>query len=262
MKAVLTAVAFVIFLLSAGSSAKALAQATPAPGVEAALTNADVARLCKLDLGDEVVIAKINQAQAVDFKLDTDSLVNLKEQGVGKEVIAAMLRRTSPPPQRLEPSTIPEIPGSPKVADSQADVRLRTKSGDIELKLRIGRRVSIDIAVNTLHYFEYPYAAAETRITEPRPILLVRLDDTPKASFAFIVKPKPDKKEDTRSVKVGKAGMLKSGSWFIPDENWTVSYDATKEEPGLWRIIPKADLKPGEYGLFVGGELYAFGVDK
>ena len=34
-------------------------------------------------------------------------------------------------------------------------------------------------------------------------------------------------------------------------------------QPGLWRLDPKSDLKPGEYGVWgPGSELYDFGVDK
>lgn len=63
---------------------------------EAPLTNADVVKLMKLDLGDEIVIAKINQAKAVNFELSTDGLIQLKRDGVSKEVISAMLKMTTP----------------------------------------------------------------------------------------------------------------------------------------------------------------------
>ncbi len=79
----------------AEAPAAGVAAPVAAPAAEAPLTNAAVVKLCKLDLGDEVVIAKINQAKVVDFKLDTDSLVTLKREGASKDVIAAMLKRTA-----------------------------------------------------------------------------------------------------------------------------------------------------------------------
>jgi hypothetical protein len=253
---------FAVTLLLCSWPTAAIGQATPATSplsTETALTNSDVVKLCKLDLGDAVVIAKINQTKAVDFKLDTDDLAKLKEQGVSKDVIAAMLRRTTSPAQQL--LAMPLASPGPQAAYNQDNVRLGTQSGDVALKMRVGRRSSTDIVVNTLHYFVYPESMADVRTRERRPTLLVRLDDTPKASLAFVVRPEPNKKEDERRVKVGKAGMLKSGSWFIPDGDWTVPYDAAQESPGLWRFTLKEDLKPGEYGLFCKGELYAFGVD-
>ena len=95
-----------IGLPAIGQQAPASATSSPQPTAtqEAALTNADVVKLCKLDLGDEVVIAKINQAKAVDFKLDTDSLVALKQESVSKGVITAMLNRTSAPPANSGPA--------------------------------------------------------------------------------------------------------------------------------------------------------------
>lgn len=52
----------------------------------------------------------------------------------------------------------------------------------------------------------------------------------------------------------------------------TAECDVQEVEPGVWQMTPKADLKPGEYGLlfrggFLGtlaatqGELFDFGVD-
>jgi hypothetical protein len=81
----------------ARGEAPAAGVAAPAagPAAEAPLTNADVVKLCKLDLGDEVVIAKIDEARVVDFKLDTDGLVALKQDGLSKDVITAMLKRAA-----------------------------------------------------------------------------------------------------------------------------------------------------------------------
>jgi hypothetical protein len=52
-----------------------------------------------------------------------------------------------------------------------------------------------------------------------------------------------------------------------PDDDSMVKCDITEQKPGLWRFTPVKDLKPGEYGIYIGkGEqtasLYDFGVDK
>lgn len=69
--------------------------AVPTARAEAPLTNEDVVKLVGLDLGDDVVIAKIRQVSAVNFHLDTDDLSKLKKAGVDGKVIAAMLDRSS-----------------------------------------------------------------------------------------------------------------------------------------------------------------------
>lgn len=60
------------------------------------MTNEDIITLCKYDLGDEVVISKIEQASAVEFQLDVDDIIELKDKGVSQKVIAAMLKKTAP----------------------------------------------------------------------------------------------------------------------------------------------------------------------
>jgi hypothetical protein len=74
----------------AGSSA-----AAKTPG---ALTNNDVVTLTKAGLGEQIVLSKIAQAQAVDFDTSVDALVNLQKAGVSKAAIDAMIKRSSAVP--------------------------------------------------------------------------------------------------------------------------------------------------------------------
>ena len=71
------------------------AQGAPPPGGqgEKALTNADVVAMVKADLGDDLVVAKIQQAPREALDVSSDALVKLKKQGVSKAVLDAMLRR-------------------------------------------------------------------------------------------------------------------------------------------------------------------------
>src|SRR5262245_12440293 len=111
------------------------------------LTNQDVVKLASLGLGDEVVIAKVNQAKAVDFKLDTDSLVALKQSGVSPAVIEAMLKRASPstPSPAYQPP--PMVGTAAQMAMPQADVRLKTSSDELPLKLITGQMSSTGFIV-------------------------------------------------------------------------------------------------------------------
>lgn len=72
-------------------------RATPGqqPPKEKALTNDDVVALVKLDLGDDLVIAKIQQAPVEALDVSTEAIVKLRQQGVSKAVIDAMLKRAS-----------------------------------------------------------------------------------------------------------------------------------------------------------------------
>jgi len=60
---------------------------------EKPLTNEDVVAMVKADLGDEVVLSKIDQAPREALDVSTDALVKLRKQGVSKAVLDAMVRR-------------------------------------------------------------------------------------------------------------------------------------------------------------------------
>ena len=229
---------------------------------ELALTNADVVRLMKLGLGDDVVIAKIHQAAAVNFDLSPDGLAKLKSNGVSKEAITAMLKRATPPseqPQRVFLAA--PNPGSPG-----PEVLLRSKDRDIELVGRQGVMSATIAFVAILRFCNYPGAASKILITDPRPVIVARLEGDPRdrqeRSLAFLVKLDPDRRGDKRSLKIGQLGArIGFGS---PDTDWTLPFDAEPDSPGLWRIIPKADLPPGEYGFYLSaiGRLYDFAVGR
>ena len=63
---------------------------------EMALTNDDVVTMLEADLGDDLVIAKIQQAPQEALNVSPEALVRLKKQGVPKAVLDAMLKRASP----------------------------------------------------------------------------------------------------------------------------------------------------------------------
>ena len=269
-----TKLAFVLSLLAATTYWPATCQepappvrdpvAQAEPGVmphpvaqsEPPLTNADLVKLHKLGLGDEVLIAKINQAPAVDFKLDTGALAELKGPGLGQEVIVTMLKRATPPARD-------SFPAPPVEAVEPPPVKLMTTDGDFELYSLDGSPSSTYAWATVLLFLDYPGSRAEVRITDPLPKLLVRCRSNPVSRF-FLVKADPDWRKRTRSVKVGRAGAYSYSRVDVPDSDWTIPFKAKEEMPFLWRLTPEMELKPGEYGLFVAesGELFDFGVDK
>jgi hypothetical protein len=58
-----------------------------------ALTNEDVIKLVKAELGDKVIINKIRSSPGDKLDTSTDALIKLKKAGVSKDVIAAMIER-------------------------------------------------------------------------------------------------------------------------------------------------------------------------
>ena len=62
---------------------------------EKALSNADVLTLVKVGLGEQLIVAKILEAPAVDFDLSTDGIVALKTANTSNPVIEAMMKRAA-----------------------------------------------------------------------------------------------------------------------------------------------------------------------
>jgi len=252
-----------LFLLSGGARAEqgtppmaTAQQSTQAQGQEAPLTNADVVKLCKLDLGDEVVIAKINQAKAVNFNLDTDGLIKLKEQEVSKDVIAAMLKRATP-------SSVTKATASGS-GPGQFSVGLEVGGAEVALTKIMGQSSGNAMG---LMYVDFPGASAKVRLQDRSPVVLVHSDSDP-SSQIFVGKLDSSKRKATRSLKIGHGGWFASKGDNVPDPDWTVKFETSESSPGLWRLKLLKPLAPGEYGVYVAspslvstGELYDFGVD-
>jgi hypothetical protein len=223
---------------------------------EAPLGNADVVTLNKLELGDEVVIAKINQAPKVNFSTDTDSLVKLKENGVSKEVIAAMLKRsTAPknvPPQWVQDQVRMQNQGR---REFPTEVALSTKASDTTLQVSHGQNISFGFNMFRVQHFAFRGIKARDRTSEKLPALTFRLDFSP-VERAFFVKLDESPKEDYRSFR-----FANRSNGAGPADGYIVDCDATEVTPGQWKLTPKAELVPGEYGLYFGAMLWAFGVE-
>jgi hypothetical protein len=76
------------------------------PKPEKALTNADVIELANAKLGDDIVIAKINQAPKEELDISTDALIALKSKGIGNAVVDAMMKRVAARPPKAEAASL------------------------------------------------------------------------------------------------------------------------------------------------------------
>ncbi len=227
---------------------------------EKPLDNAEIIKLTKLDMGDAVIIAKIKSAAGVQFATGTDDLVKLKEAGVSKDVMAAMLDRSNP----AKPSA-PAASG----ASSAASVALLSKDGAADLKTIEGDvKTIVAPFVGMRRFIEFDGVEATVRTKDRKPSVTIATDKDPHKLY-WMVKLDQDKDPEDmdRSLDVESPGMWGGVMSSAPDDDSLVKCDITEEKPGLWRYTPLKELKPGEYGIYVGkGEqtasLYDFGVDK
>lgn len=241
-------------------------------GVSPALTNEDVIKLVRLALGDTVVTAKIAQAEKVAFKLETDDLIKLKQQGVSKEVIAAMLRRSTAAQQV---SQAPQSPASPpqgaqalSASRVASDIRLVSQTGATLLRATIGDVNIVGFSFVKFAYYEIPGTSSRVR-TADKNLQIAISADFPPGGYFFLMQLDVDKKNNNRAMKLGSAkqGSFRSRERGKPDLDHAVACKVEKVTENEWRLVPESPLKAGEYGVWAaahsqGAEgLYDFGVD-
>lgn len=257
------AVRFAIAMVAAVFVAQVstLAAQEPAPKAETAFSNKDVMKLSKLDLGDEVIVAKIKQAASVDFDLTTDGLVQLKQAGVSKNVIAAMLDRTT-----AKTAPVVEFPGvaQGRPADLYGeDIRILVNNAEVRLPGSRGDLSTTGMWPVVFTFLDYPGLHARVRTTNLRPPLVVRSEHDPRNYYYLGKLDVNDDEDNNRSLKIEqKMSGFTETTRVVPAGRWYVDYEAAERTAGYWVLTPKRDLEPGEYGVVVpGGILYEFGVD-
>jgi len=225
-------------------------------------TNADVVTLTELGMEEAIIVGKIQQAAQVSFQLETDDLVALKEQGVAPGVIAAMLARVTAD-QRVASA------GGGGGGGSSAEVVLVTDEGEVELLGNAGNYSMTHAVITVLAFMDYHGLEASIRTEDTTPAFLVATEHNPKSAY-YLCKAEIDEDDDKRSIKAGQIGMWGAQSVMRPDPDWTVDYEATEVEAGVWRLEPEEPLIPGEYAIWkAAGEtmgtwnayLYDFAVD-
>lgn len=223
---------------------------------EEVLSNQDVVKMVSAGLGEEVIVAKVREASRTDFRLGVDDLVELKKAGVSEKVVAAMLDRNRPA------ALSPQAAMNKALGVSTIDVSLKTGEKTVPLVIVRGDRSFAGFLAWGNTFLNYQGLHAKVRISEKRPVLLVRSDVAPAWNHYSLGKLDLDQKHGVRSLKINDDRTQ------APDEDWTIPFDVTEEGEGLWRVTPKSALPPGEYGWFVhpfsglqGNGLFDFGID-
>ena len=254
---------FLLILTVCAWPIAALAQVTSAPASkeEAPLSNSDVIKLSKLGLGNEVVIAKINQAANVAFDLSTDGLMQLKNAGVSPNVIAAMLGRTTP--RQQAPANVSDGNAGAVPDANRYDIRLLVDQNEVRLPSNRGDLTATGFWPVVMTFLDYPGLHARIRIKNPRPVVVIRTEHNP-TNYYYLAKLDVNNKDDNnRSLKIEQdEDGFSATARIVPAGRWHVECEVSEQTPGVWHVSPKRDLKPGEYGVVVpGGILYEFGVD-
>ncbi len=225
------------------------------------LNNQDVIDMVKMGLSDDVIIAKIRSASAADSKsvrMDTslDGLKALKAANVPDTVIKVMINPTPPPaaivagatPMTIDPNLPPPEVGvywkdGPKFVLVQGQAVTNTKTG--------GKAGSfLTNGLRNQHWdatIEGPIS--KNVIRDHHPTFYLYVNEGADGSDYVLLH--LNKKSDHREFQIGSFGGITGGkSGIKKDKEVTVS----AEHVGIrmYKLSLDGDLKPGEYGFFMG----------
>ena len=266
------------------ASGRGRATQAPAAAASTAMTNADVVKLVKAGIGDEVVISAIRGAKERKFALGADALVQLKTDGVSDRIIGVMLdpkaapaahrscgccsvagagggpapaANTPPPPPTGSIGVTTAAPGS------VAEVSLVASTGTHPVSPEGGDISESYAVIKMVVWANFRGLKSDVRTTDKRPSILVKVNDTRFDSRFMVVKTEPDEDDNLRSVRI-KSGVYTVSTAFAPDSDWIIATKSTQESPGVWRMTLSKDLGRGEYGLLDAQNryLYGFAVDR
>jgi hypothetical protein len=244
------------------------------------LTNQDIIDMVALGLSDEVIITKIHSAarpEDLAFDTSTAGLKALKAGKVSDEVIKVMINPAAAAPLPTPPSVAPAPaavapppaavapnPGAASVASAPnlppAEVGVYWKDGysfqrvegQIVSQAKVGGRAGsmFSYGMRSQHWDAYVNGpTSNNRVKERRPLFYFYVPDGASASDFILLK--LEKKGNRREFQIGSFGGVTGGKSGVKRDK-EISFKADHVAVRTYRIVLEEDLKPGEYGFFMG----------
>jgi hypothetical protein len=239
----------------------ALASSAWCQEVARRLTNQDILTMVQLGLSDDVIIAKIRAAGAagtgaVAFDTGVDGLKALKAGNVSDAVIKVMINPVQLAPTIVaaaSPMTLdPNLP-PPEVGvywkDGTKFVLIEGRAVD---QTKVGGKAGsfFTDGLRNQHwdaYLEGP--TSKNLVKERQPVFYFYVPDGEDSSDYVLIK--LNKKGDRREFQIGSFGGVtggKSGVKRDKERDFKADHVAIR----TYRVTLNNDLKPGEYGFFMG----------
>jgi hypothetical protein len=225
------------------------------------LTNQDVISMVAGGLSDDVIIAKIRATSAagadnVHFDTSVDGIKALKAANVPDSVIQVMINPAAAPavivaasaPMTLDPNLPP-----PEVGIYWKDgANFMLVQGRTVTQAKVGGRAGAFFTngMRSEHWdatIEGP--TSQNRLKDRHPVFYFYVADGTTASDYVLIK--LEKKSDHREFQVGSFGGVTGGKSGVKRDK-EISFKAEHVAIRTYRITLDADLKPGEYGFFMG----------
>jgi hypothetical protein len=271
----LLSVCFLVLAVLASSAFAGLQEAA-----KPALTNDDVVKMVQVKLGDGVIIAKI-KSSACKFDTSTDALIKLKEAGVSDAVMQAMAEAAGAATSAAAPAAHPPDPNDPNAEHDPGIYYLHeTPEGRRMVQLEPtaysgAKSGGIFKSAMTYGIAKAKWKAvvrgarASVRTTEPTPTFYFYFEQkhgtlsyagVPASAYMFGGLSTPsqftlvrlESKKNNRELIVGEWGAYRASSGTR--EKDVVEFDLVKASPGIYRVVPRSNLQPGEYCFFNTGQ--------
>ncbi len=254
-------------------------QAAPAEQPAAqkgSLTNADVIELHRLALGDDVILEKIREAPTA-FDVSLEGLKALKAAGISSAVIAEMVRSSRQAGAAQEAAQVAERDRNNPLAPQPGGIYYWEGGGDT------GRLVMLEPTVYSQAksggFFKYAMtmgiakmksravlsgSRANLQIRETRPTFYLYFDApnpapagappgyaTAATSANEFLLVRTERKGNTRELVVGQMSAF-GAQGGVMDKS-VREFEFERLATGIYKVVPKNDLEPGEYCFFYAG---------
>ena len=235
-----------------------------------ALTNEDVVKMIQAKLTDSVVIAKI-KSSVCKFDTSTDALIMLKQVGVSEAILQVMLEGGGPPP--AAPAGQP-APSPPAASTPSAYGYYVLEDGQVRIvepvpvKRVIGLRTSIAGSVAVDGVAGDPNVRLKS--SSPTFIIYQQSVDIQRIHFSTLTfVPSMYAYEfniaDTRpeffpSIYHCNYNDVIAVNLWRPQSDVNLNIEPVEGRPGMFKLTPKAPLKPGRYVSYFSDDIRPDGI--
>jgi len=225
------------------------------------LTNQDVISMTQLGLSEDVIIAKIRaasaaEADAVSFDTSVDGLKALKSAKVPDSVIKVMINPAPPATTVVAASTPMTI--DPNLPPPEVGVYWKDGSnfvltqGQALTNMKVGGKAGsmFTYGLRNQHWDGFVEGPTSRNVVRERhPTFYLYVPDGSDSSDYVLIK--LNKKGNRREFQVGSFGGITGGKSGVKRDK-EVPFKADHVGIRTYKITLDADLRPGEYGFFMG----------
>jgi hypothetical protein len=229
--------------------------------VKRRLTNQDIIAMVSAGISEDVILAKIRTTSAAgngatNFDTSVEGLKTLKAAKVPDAIVKAMIDPTPAASTAVNlsgPATLgPNLP-PPEVGVYWKDgSNFVLIPGQAISQSKVGGKAAnvFTYGIKQQHWDAFVNGkTSNNRVRELRPTFYLYVPDG--ASAADYVLLKLNRKGDRREFQIGRFGGLVGGSSGV-DRDKEVPFKFDHVGVRIYRVSLSSDLKPGEYGFFMG----------